>query len=59
MKDPVEDYLVRLPIPHAIDPHWVARIMHPHWPEYALQELEARVAEQAARDGYRCVYQGP
>jgi hypothetical protein len=58
MKDPIEDYLDRLLAPNAIDPHWLARIMHPHWPEYTLQELEALVAEQAGRDGYQCIYHG-
>lgn len=45
--------------PKAIDPHWVALILKPYRPEYTLEELEAMVAEMAARDGYRCLYQGP
>jgi hypothetical protein len=59
MKDPIEDHLDRLLAPVAIDPHCVARTVHPYWPEHTLRELETLVAEQAVRDGYQCVEQSP
>jgi hypothetical protein len=33
-------------------------MMHPHWPDYTLQELEALVEVQAVLKGYQCIYQG-
>jgi hypothetical protein len=58
MSDPIDDRLDWFLAPRSIDPRHVALILQSHMHELNLDELEALVADFAARDGYRCDFGG-